>query len=74
MVLCVCRAVSTQKVDAAIERGARSLEAVARCTGAGTDCGACTCDIEERLACAARKADAERSRSLFSLALAQAAT
>jgi bacterioferritin-associated ferredoxin len=73
VVLCVCRAVSTQKVDAAIERGARSLEAVGRTTGAGTDCGACTCDIEARIECAVRKADAERSRSLFPLALAQGA-
>ncbi len=50
MVLCICRAVSEREIDAAVRGGARSVDAVGACCGAGTDCGACREAIEERIA------------------------
>jgi bacterioferritin-associated ferredoxin len=41
MYVCVCLAVSDTEVQAAIENGATSREAVTRTCGAGGDCGAC---------------------------------
>jgi bacterioferritin-associated ferredoxin len=55
MVLCICRAVTEREIDAAVHAGARSVDAVAACCGAGTDCGACQEAIEARIedSCAA---------------------
>ena len=54
MVLCICRAITEREIDAHVRAGASSLEAVAACCGAGTDCGACRDAIEQRIddACA----------------------
>jgi bacterioferritin-associated ferredoxin len=41
MYVCVCLAVSDKEVQAAIETGATTREAVTRACGAGGDCGAC---------------------------------
>jgi bacterioferritin-associated ferredoxin len=49
MILCVCQAVTDREVDAAVRGGARSVDAVAACCGAGTDCGACRDAIQERI-------------------------
>ena len=49
MILCLCRGVSHRAIDDAIHRGARTVRAVARETGAGTVCGSCACDLRERL-------------------------
>ena len=49
MVLCICQAVTDRDVDAAIQAGARSLDELERRCGAGTDCGACREELEERL-------------------------
>src|SRR3954470_3228354 len=49
MILCVCQAVTDREVDAAVRAGARSVDAVAACCGAGTDCGACRDAIQERI-------------------------
>jgi bacterioferritin-associated ferredoxin len=49
MILCVCRAVTDREVDAAVRRGAQSVDAVGACCGAGTDCGACRDAIQERI-------------------------
>jgi bacterioferritin-associated ferredoxin len=38
---CICRAVTSDEVDAAIEDGAATLAAVARATRACTGCGLC---------------------------------
>lgn len=59
MYVCVCLAVSQSEVEAAIEGGASTREAVTRACGAGGDCGACHGMIatmiedheEERAAC-----------------------
>jgi bacterioferritin-associated ferredoxin len=41
MYVCVCLAVSQSEVEAAIDSGATTREAVTRACGAGGDCGAC---------------------------------
>jgi len=50
MVLCICRAVTERELEAAIASGANTLAAIAEKLGAGTDCGCCQDEIEERLA------------------------
>ncbi len=46
MIVCVCRRISDQAIDAAIAGGAHGPEAIAAATGAGTDCGCCKEAIE----------------------------
>jgi bacterioferritin-associated ferredoxin len=50
MIVCICKSISDRAVRAAREAGARTLEAVAALTGAGTDCGCCHGEIREKLA------------------------
>jgi bacterioferritin-associated ferredoxin len=38
---CICRAVTSDQVNAAIDEGAATVGAVGAATGAGTDCGTC---------------------------------
>lgn len=47
MYVCVCLAVTSQEVGAAIAGGAHSREAVTRACRAGGDCGACHGMIED---------------------------
>jgi bacterioferritin-associated ferredoxin len=49
MYVCICRAVTDDKVEAAIEGGARTVEAVTAACCAGEDCGACHGAIEEMI-------------------------
>ena len=49
MYVCVCHAVSDQKVRAAIEAGATTREAVTHACRAGGDCGACHQTIEDMI-------------------------
>ena len=49
MYVCVCRAVTDEKVKQAIEAGARSVGAVTEACCAGDDCGACHGTIEEMI-------------------------
>jgi bacterioferritin-associated ferredoxin len=49
MVLCICRAVTERQLEAAIEGGAHTLAEIAERLGAGSDCGCCRDEIEERL-------------------------
>jgi bacterioferritin-associated ferredoxin len=46
MYVCVCRAVTEEKVKAVIDAGAQSVEAVTAACCAGEDCGACQEMIE----------------------------
>jgi len=46
MYVCVCRAVTSDKVKAAIDAGARSVDDVTAACCAGDDCGACHATIE----------------------------
>ena len=41
MYVCVCRAVTDKEVEASIDAGARTVEAVTEKCQAGGDCGAC---------------------------------
>jgi bacterioferritin-associated ferredoxin len=47
MYVCICRAVTEQEVRAAIEGGARTVDAVTSSCCAGDDCGACHDTIED---------------------------
>jgi bacterioferritin-associated ferredoxin len=47
VIVCVCRRVSDRAVGAAIDAGARTVEDVARVTGAGTSCGCCRPAIDQ---------------------------
>jgi len=49
MVLCICRALTERLLEELVRDGARTLDEVADASGAGTDCGACVDEIEERL-------------------------
>jgi len=49
MVLCICRAVTERQLEAAIVGGAHTLSEIAERLGAGSDCGCCRDEIEERL-------------------------
>ena len=56
MYACICHAVTTAEVDAAVALGAMSVKQVRKATGAGSACGTCV----KRLSCllaAARVAD-----------------
>lgn len=56
MYACICHAVTTAEVDAAVALGATSVKQVREATGAGSACGTCV----KRLSCllaAARVAD-----------------
>jgi bacterioferritin-associated ferredoxin len=49
MYVCICRAVTQERVRAAIEGGAESVSAVTAACCAGDDCGACHGVIEEMI-------------------------
>ncbi len=50
MIVCICKSISDRAVRAARAAGARSREAIAAATGAGTACGCCHDAIETVLA------------------------
>jgi bacterioferritin-associated ferredoxin len=47
--VCICRAVTEDRVHAAIDQGATTTEAVAEATRAGTGCGGCRDYIEDMI-------------------------
>jgi bacterioferritin-associated ferredoxin len=49
MYVCICRAVTELEVKAAIEGGARTVDAVTGACCAGDDCGACHNTIEDMI-------------------------
>lgn len=49
MFLCLCRAVRASEVTRVIDAGARTVQQVAACTGAGTCCGMCVDDVRQKL-------------------------
>ncbi len=49
MIVCICRRVTDKQVKAAIDGGAVTVEAVGRCTRAGTGCGCCREQIQEMI-------------------------
>lgn len=50
MIVCLCRFVSDRAIRAARDAGARTIEAVADATGAGSGCGCCHGTIAKILA------------------------
>ena len=57
MIVCLCHAVRDRELDAAIAEGAESVEQIGEQCGAGTGCGACIPEIEDRLERAGRGCD-----------------
>jgi bacterioferritin-associated ferredoxin len=49
MIVCICKALTDRQIDAAVEAGAHTAEALAEATGAGTDCGFCQSALEARV-------------------------
>ncbi len=49
MLVCLCKVVSDKDIRRAIDDGATSVKQVAKCTGAGTGCGACREAIQDQL-------------------------
>lgn len=47
MIVCCCKAVSSERIAALIAEGVSSVEAIGAICGAGTDCGSCRDQIEE---------------------------
>jgi len=50
MIICICKAIGERTLREAIRAGARSVEDLARTTGASTDCGTCGEHLIEILA------------------------
>ena len=53
--VCACRGVRAQRIEAAIASGSDSIASVGEATGAGTSCGSCRPEISRLLAAAAPK-------------------
>ncbi|MGM0574597.1 MAG: (2Fe-2S)-binding protein [Myxococcota bacterium] len=49
MIVCLCEGVSDREIKRAARRGASTVGAVARTTGAGTGCGRCRCTVRDLL-------------------------
>jgi len=49
MIVCLCFPASDRDIDAVIDDGARTVEEIGRKCGAGTGCGACKSELNERL-------------------------
>jgi bacterioferritin-associated ferredoxin len=57
VIVCLCHAVRDRELDRAIADGAETVAEVGEQCGAGTGCGACIPEIEERLENAGRACD-----------------
>jgi len=49
MLVCLCKVVSDRDIRRAVADGATSVKQVAKCTGAGTGCGACREAIQDEI-------------------------
>mgnify|MGYP002636737708 CR=1 FL=1 len=64
MIVCLCEGVSERDIEEAAAHGARSLDRLARTTGAGSSCGSCHNALRDLLAAHANGAPAgDRSRT-----------
>ncbi len=55
MYICICKGITEQQVDDALETGqAESMGDLRQSLGLGTQCGRCACHAKERLAARAR--------------------
>ncbi|HVK74981.1 MAG TPA: (2Fe-2S)-binding protein [Kofleriaceae bacterium] len=75
VIVCLCHGVRDRDIDAVIGDGAESIDDVGEQCGAGTGCGACIPDIEDKLERAGRGCDRSRAgdcpRGLVTLRSAQ---
>jgi bacterioferritin-associated ferredoxin len=62
MFVCICQAVTEERVRAAIESGAETVSAVTSACCAGDDCGACHGVIEEMIEEHQERRDEETAR------------
>jgi bacterioferritin-associated ferredoxin len=46
MIVCLCKGITSETVREVVATGARTVEAVGRRCGAGTDCGSCHAQLE----------------------------
>lgn len=58
MLLCSCKWLTSQQLSSVIEDGARTVEDITRCCGAGGDCGGCV-DLLQQLLDTTAACDAE---------------
>ena len=49
MFICICKAVTDRDLRQAIDNGAYTRRQLSQCTGAGSVCGKCSCDIKQIL-------------------------
>jgi bacterioferritin-associated ferredoxin len=47
MYVCLCRAVTLDRLQTAVDGGALTVQAVAQACGAGSECGSCRSEIRE---------------------------
>lgn len=50
MIVCLCHGVRDRDIDELIDRGAATVDEIGEMCGAGTGCGACLGDLEDKLA------------------------
>ena len=50
MIVCLCHGVRDRDLDEVIDRGAATVDDIGSMCGAGTGCGACLEDLEDKLA------------------------
>jgi bacterioferritin-associated ferredoxin len=53
MIVCICRGVSDRHIESLVASGAETAEQIEKLCGAGGDCGACRCEVERLVECAA---------------------
>jgi nitrogen fixation NifU-like protein len=41
MYVCLCKAITTEDLEAAVRKGHKTLPSIQKCTGAGSGCGRC---------------------------------
>ena len=73
MILCHCVVVSDRDVHACVADGARSVGAVLRRTGAGTQCGGCTTAVRACARAALCQADTDVAADVDDLEVLHAA-
>jgi bacterioferritin-associated ferredoxin len=50
VIVCLCHGVRDRDIDEVIDRGAATVDEIGSMCGAGTGCGACVGDLEDKLA------------------------
>ncbi|MBX2803112.1 MAG: (2Fe-2S)-binding protein [Myxococcales bacterium] len=64
MIVCLCEGLNDRRIARAIEEGCRTVQDLARSTGAGSQCGACGCELKRMLAEHRARARAQREAEL----------